>query len=218
MSEAGVIRGRKERRQRRHHRNRRKTKIALAVLRGFFQFFHYARRRAYGVPANTVLTGHPDASIQFFRVTQNRAEEILLRFAVSGVQERRTDRRREILLHGQRVVILEKRDGLFFRQAFGVFRKRLRRDADGLHLVAARFECRLRAPQHFQRVRHVLLVSWPVQIDEGSDRADLGIPGRCRSFRLGPNNFAVENQGQQRRNGETAEKSNRNDEFWTHGT
>src|SRR5206468_9850611 len=118
----------------------------------------------------------------------------------------------------QRVVFLEKRDGLFLRQALGVLRKRLRRDANRLHLVAARFKSCLRTPQHFQRVRHVLPVSRSVQIDESGDRADLGVRRSGSVFRLCANNSAVENQSQQRYSGEAAEKSNRNHGIWTHWT
>jgi len=61
--------------------------------------------------------------------------------------------------------------------------KRLRRDgessAPGSRAIQKLFA---HARSIFRRVRHVLLVSRPVQIDEGRDRADLGIRRSGRTF------------------------------------
>ncbi len=213
MSEAGVIRGRKKRRQRRHQRNRRKMKIALAVLR-LLEFLHHASRGAYSVPAHAVFARHHEAGIQCFRVAQDFRQQVRLRIAVPGVHPRRA----KFFLLRQRVVFLEKRHRLLRRHSFRVLRKRLRRDPNRLHLVSARFKTRLRAPQHLQRIRHLLLILRPIQINERRDRPNLRLLLRRRSFPLRAKNSRVASQSYYQYREQIAEESSQGVGRWTHRT
>src|SRR5437899_3928724 len=199
VPEAGVIRRREKRRQRRHQGDRGKAEIALAVLRRFLELFHHPSRRTDCGPAHAVFTRHHDGAIQFFGVAQDFREQVRLRGAVVRIEHRRADRHCEFLLLRQRVQLLEKRDRLLVGQSFGVFRKRLRRDADGLHLITARFKSGLRALQHLQRVSYLLLVLRAVQIDECGDRPNLRVGRICRGVLLRRGSLSLCVRGAQRR-------------------
>ena len=140
----GVICGGKKRHQGRHIGDGGKTEIALAMLGGGFEFFHDPRGRAHGAPAHAVFAGHHQAAVQVFRIGQDFCEQVGLGRRVGGVQHGRADGHRELLLLRESVQQFEESHRLFRVQALDVFGERLRGDADGLDLIAARFKDGLR--------------------------------------------------------------------------
>jgi hypothetical protein len=122
--------------------------------------------------------------------------------AVPGVQHRRPDRGRKFFFLRQRVVFLEKGYSLLRRQSLRVFRKRLRCNPYGLHLVSARFQRRPRPLQQRKRVRHLLPVLRPVQINKRRNRPYLRLLGGghrdWRRLLLRAKNSAVASQRQQK--------------------
>ena len=181
MAEAGVVSGREKRRVGRHHGDRAEIEIALAVPGFLFQFLDGARGGADGLPADAVVTGDDNAAANVFRRGKNIRQQIGLRFGIACIQHRRADSRREFFFFGERVVLLEKRDGLLRGHAFRVFGKRLRGDADRFHFVAARLKRGFGAAQHLEGVGDLLLVLGGIEIDERRDGSDLRFDGRGRS-------------------------------------
>ena len=217
MPESGVIRRWKKRRQRRHHRHCRKVKIALAVFR-LLQFLHHASRGTHGFPVHAVFARDHQAGVQRFRVAQDFRKQVRFGIAVPGVHHRRANRCGKLFRCRQCVVLLEKRHRLLGRQSLRVFRKRLRRNADRLDLVSARFKHRLRAPEHFQRIRHLLLVLRAIQVDERRNCPNFWLLLRRRGFLLCPSDSAVAGECYEQCCNRIAKKSNQGDGRWTHWT
>ncbi len=113
-------------------------------------------------------------------VAQNIGEEGGLRVAVVTSEICGTNRDDNVLKIREAVEVLEKLNGFVARESLGVFRKRLRGDAQSLHGVAAGFENELRALEEFDGVRDVDLVAGAVEINESGDGANswLGRFGR----------------------------------------
>jgi hypothetical protein len=203
VSEAGVVRTRIKRRQRRDHGNRGKLEVTLTVL-SLREFLHHPSGCAHRAPAHTVFTRYHQAGIQYLGIRQNLGQEAGLSVAVIGVEHGRADRCVELFLRRDGVVVPEKCQRLFGGQTFGVFRKWLGGNANPLHFKAARLENRSRVFEHLHRVRDLRLILRAVEIDERSDRANLGLLGGWCSFLLGTCDPAQGNQQCEHRRGDAA--------------
>ena len=162
-----------ERRKRRHHRRGGEIETLLAMLARLRELLDDAGRGRNRIPADPVLTRHGDAAVQDLRLPQNFSQQVGLGLGVALIQHGRADRRVKALFRRQRVVFLEERHGLLGRHPLRVLRKRLRGNADGLHLVAALPEDLLCRAEKRKRLRDLLPVFRAVEVDERGDGADL---------------------------------------------
>ncbi len=175
VSIALMIRARKKRRIRRKHGARREIEIAHAGGGVIRYMLYQPGRSRHAFPLDPVLIPHHQARFQAPGGAQNLAQQRPLRRIVPVRKHGRPDVPRKRLLDRQRIVVAEKPQRFRPRQPARVLRERLRGNADGLHLVAARFHDAFGQAQHPQCILHLLLVARAIQLQKRGHGPHLGL-------------------------------------------
>ncbi len=124
---------------------------------------------------DAVFPGNNHAAVEKLRLAQDFAQAHGLSRVIVILDHRRADGHDEIFLLRKRVQFTKERDGLFLLHVPGVFRKRLRGDADGLDFVAPGLVDRPGILEHFQRVGDLRLVAGAFEAEECRNGADFGL-------------------------------------------
>ena len=117
-------------------------------------------------PVDAIFAGDADAAFEDFGIGDDLSEQVRVARVVGIFGHGWADGGVEAFFDGERVVGAEEGEGVGDREAFRVFGKRLRGDANAFHFVAGFFECGFSGVEEFQSFLDLGFVIGAIEANE----------------------------------------------------